>query len=75
MKGPADKMLPTVGAEVSAAGVARLYADFCNTFVVDETDVDQTGPVEELGLRTIALDTLMTDRTRSVGLARALLAL
>ena len=75
VKGPADKMLPTVGAEVSAAGVARLYADFCNTFVVDQTDVDQIAAIEELGLRAVALNTLMTDRSRSVDLANALLSL
>ena len=75
VKGPADKMLPTVGAEVSAAGVAGLYADFCTTFVVDETDIDQIAAIEELGLRAVALNTLMTDKGKSVELAKALLAL
>lgn len=75
VKGPADKMLPTVGADVSAAGVARLYADFCNTFVVDATDADQVASIEELGMRAVALDTLMTERERSVALAHALLGL
>ena len=75
VKGPADKMLPTVGAEVSAAGVARLYADFCNTFVVDEADADQIGPIQELDMRAVVTNTLMTDTQRSVELANALLTL
>lgn len=75
VKGPADKLLPILGAEVSALGVARLYADFCNTFVLDERDAQQIAAVEELGMRAVALDTLMTDRERSVAVARALLQL
>ena len=75
VKGPADRLLPTVGAEVTAAGVARLYADFCNTFVVDATDTDQIDAVKELGLQAVALDTLMTDKDRSIALATALLQL
>lgn len=73
VKGPADKMLPTLGAEVSAAGVARLYADFCNTFVLDNIDQTDIPVVEQLGMRAVALDTLMVDRGRSADLARALL--
>lgn len=75
VKGPADKMLPVVGAEVSATGVARLYADFCNTFVVDGSDAEEIALVQELGLRAVALDTLMIDRDRSTVLATALLRL
>ena len=75
VKGPADKMLPSVGAEVSAAGVARLYSDFCNVFVVDRSDAEETALVEELGIKAVALDTLMTDRERSLALANRLLEL
>jgi LPPG:FO 2-phospho-L-lactate transferase len=75
VKGPADKMLPTVGAEVSAAGVARLYADFCNVFVVDGSDTEEIALIEQAGIRAVALETLMTDRDRSTELARALLEL
>ena len=75
VKGPADRMLATTGAEVSAAGVARLYADFCNTFVLDDRDGDHIGIVEELGMRAVATDTLMTDRDRSRALATTLLRL
>lgn len=75
VKGPADKMLPTVGAEVSAAGVARLYADFCNVFVVHGSDIEEVALIEQAGVRAVALDTLMTDRDRSIELARALLEL
>jgi coenzyme F420-0:L-glutamate ligase/coenzyme F420-1:gamma-L-glutamate ligase len=38
LKGPADRMLAALGAEPSASGVAGLYADFVDTFVVDSSD-------------------------------------
>jgi LPPG:FO 2-phospho-L-lactate transferase len=75
VKGPADKMLPSVGAEVSAAGVAGLYADFCKVFVVDRSDEEEVALVEELGMKAVAIDTLMTDSKRSLALANLLLEL
>jgi LPPG:FO 2-phospho-L-lactate transferase len=75
LKGPADKLLTAVGAEVSASGVAALYADFCNVFAVDATDTEQLGPVEELGIEVVALDTIMTDHDASGRLATRLLNL
>jgi LPPG:FO 2-phospho-L-lactate transferase len=38
LKGPSDKMLSQTGHEPSAHGVAKLYADFTGTFVIDPAD-------------------------------------
>lgn len=75
VKGPADKLLPTLGAEVSAAGVARLYADFCNTFVVDAQDEEDVALVEAEDMHAIPLDTIMVDLEASSRLARELLSI
>jgi LPPG:FO 2-phospho-L-lactate transferase len=75
IKGPADKLLPACGVEVSATGVAELYRDFCDTFVVDASDPGEIAKVEALGLKAVALDSLMTDHDASERLARSLLAL
>ncbi len=75
LKGPADKLIPTLGTEVSASGVARLYSDFCDVFVVDKSDPDELGGVEALGAKAVALDTIMTDHAASERLARTLLEL
>ncbi len=75
VKGPADKMLHVLGAEVSASGVAGLYRDFCTTFVVDETDIEEAALIEQLGMKTVALDTIMRDLPASDRLARSLLEL
>ena len=74
LKGPADRLLPTVGAEVSASGVAKLYADLCDIFVVDASDAEEADLIEA-PIRAVVEDTLMTDRSASQRVARALLEL
>jgi LPPG:FO 2-phospho-L-lactate transferase len=75
VKGPADRLLAAMGANVSASGVAELYAAFCNLFVVDVTDGEEADKVRVFGVESVALDTLMVDAGASERLARALLAL
>jgi LPPG:FO 2-phospho-L-lactate transferase len=74
LKGPADKLLAASGEEVSAAGVARMYADFCDMFVIDSRDATSETAIEALGIRCLRLDTVMTDHGLSEQLARTLLA-
>jgi len=61
LKGPADRMLVALGHEASALGVARLYADLCDVFVLDAVDADLAAAVESLGLRAVITDTIMVD--------------
>lgn len=73
LKGPADALLRSTGSEASAAGVAKLYSDFVDLFVVDETDADQVEAIRSSGVDAVALDTIMTDAPAAERLARALL--
>jgi LPPG:FO 2-phospho-L-lactate transferase len=73
LKGPADKLLAAAGDDVSAAGVATRYADFCNAFVIDATDTTVAGAIEVLGVRCTKTDTIMTDPEASARLATELL--
>jgi LPPG:FO 2-phospho-L-lactate transferase len=75
VKGPADRLLRGTGAEVSARGVAQLYASWCDGFVLDQRDAAQARDVEALGLAARAVDTLMRDVAISESLARTCLAL
>jgi len=59
IKGPADKMMRSLGLEVSAFGVAQMYRDFLNGFVLDKLDDDQKARVERLGLKVTVTNTLM----------------
>jgi LPPG:FO 2-phospho-L-lactate transferase len=75
LKGPSDKMLAELGYEPSALGVARLYADFTGTFVIDPADKTQTASIRQLGMNVEVIPTVMTTRTQKRKLARSLLAL
>jgi LPPG:FO 2-phospho-L-lactate transferase len=73
LKGPADRMLASLGHEVTALGVARLYAGQVDTFVLDETDAALAPEVEALGMRAVVLPTIMTSDADRAALARAIL--
>ena len=60
LKGPADRMLTTLGHERSALGVARLYAGLADGFVIDHADTALAERIgEETGLSVIATGTVM----------------
>jgi LPPG:FO 2-phospho-L-lactate transferase len=75
LKGPSDKMLTELGHEASAQGVAKLYADFCGTLVVDLQDARQADAIRSLGLQVAVLPTVMKTRAQKRKLAVGLLAL
>ncbi|HEV3472571.1 MAG TPA: 2-phospho-L-lactate transferase CofD family protein, partial [Actinomycetota bacterium] len=74
LKGPADRLLARLGHDVSAAGVARIYADFCDRFVVDERDASELGKVEAAGIAALAADTVMSTHDAAERLAQVILA-
>jgi LPPG:FO 2-phospho-L-lactate transferase len=61
LKGPAAQMLATLGHEVSALGVGRLYADVIDGLVIDEVDREFGPPIELLGPRVLVTATVMGD--------------
>lgn len=69
VKGPAAKMLASLGYEVSALGVARIYAGLVDLFVLDNLDRNLVPAVQELGMRTLVTDTMMTSMERKKELA------
>ncbi len=70
VKGPADRLMGPLGIEVSCVGVARAYADFCGTLVIDSGDAQRAREVEAAGVRAVVADTLMTDARVAAALAR-----
>ncbi|HEY3163893.1 MAG TPA: hypothetical protein VGJ71_06000, partial [Candidatus Limnocylindrales bacterium] len=74
LKGPADRMLASLGHEPTALGVARGYAGLIDVFVMDTVDAELAPAVEELGIRAVVTDTVMTDDASRARFARAVLA-
>ncbi len=74
LKGPADRMLETLGGESSALGVARHYADrypgLLDGLLIDRADEAQAASIEALGIRALATSAIMqddADRARLAG--------
>ena len=74
LKGPADRMLVELGHEASVVGVARLYAPFAGTLVIDEADADRVAEVEAEGIRCVVTPTVMRTPETAAALARTTLA-
>jgi len=75
LKGPSDKMLAQLGHDSTALGVAKLYADFTGTFIIDPADKAQASSIAGLGMKVAIFPTVMKTRTQKRKLARALLPL
>lgn len=75
VKGPADRMLASLGEQASALGVARRYRDVCDIFVLDQMDAGLAASIDALGPRAVTLDTLMGDHSSSERLAKELIDL
>jgi LPPG:FO 2-phospho-L-lactate transferase len=73
VKGPADKLLRGLGFEVSAYSVAKLYADFLGTFILDTADSAEKERIEKLGIEVKTANTLMKSLEDKVRLARTAL--
>lgn len=74
--GMADRLMPAVGIEVSAGGVAAHYRELLGAWLLDDADADSIGAVEaSLGMRCAATDTIMVDDERAEAVARAALEL
>jgi LPPG:FO 2-phospho-L-lactate transferase len=70
VKGPAAKMLQSLGHEVSALGVARIYRGLVDVMVIDEQDRALAPAVESLGMRCAVTDTIMSSDAKKAALAR-----
>jgi len=70
IKGPADRLLRELGHEPSVVGVARWYARWAGTLVIDRADAARVAEVEAEGVRCVVTDTVMGTPGRSAALAR-----
>ena len=75
VRGPAGKIMAELGAEVSAAGIARAYAGICDTLVIDTQDAPLADAVRAAGVAPAVADTIMHADDDKIALARTVLRL
>jgi LPPG:FO 2-phospho-L-lactate transferase len=61
LKGPADRMLASLGHEVSATSVAGMYAGLVDGMVIDLVDEAERKGIEALGMRALVTESVMRD--------------
>ncbi|MEM3565558.1 MAG: 2-phospho-L-lactate transferase [Candidatus Bathyarchaeia archaeon] len=70
LKGPADRVMASMGFEPSAYGVAKFYGKLLKHFVIDEIDKEQKSRIERLGIKVTVANTIMKSLEASVRLAK-----
>ncbi len=75
VKGPADKIMASLGFEASAYGVAWFYGSLLTNLVIDEMDVEHKKRIEGLGLKVTVANTIMKNIEDSIRLARIVMEL
>ena len=73
LKGPADRMLASLGHEVSSVGVSRMYEGLVSGMVIDGVDHGERLGIEALGMRVLVTAVIMRDEPDRVRLAREVL--
>lgn len=61
IKGPADRILTSLGHEATAVGVAGQYRDLIDAFVIDTVDADLEPQIRALGPDVLVTDSIMSD--------------
>ena len=79
LRGPADRIFRSLGAEASAVGVARHYAKeypgLVDGLVIDGEDAGQAEEIEALGIDVLVTGTVMRSEPDREALAREVIAL
>jgi LPPG:FO 2-phospho-L-lactate transferase len=75
IRGPADRMLASLGHEPTARGVAALYAGLVDSFVIDQADAALAPEIAALGMRVSVLPTVMRSDADRADLARSIVSL
>ena len=72
VKGPADRIMASMGLEASAYGVAKFYRDkgVLSHFIIDEIDRQHKKRIEKLGVRVAVANTIMRSLEDSIRLAK-----
>lgn len=73
VSGPASKFMKALGIDVSSVGVAELYKDFLDVFVIDEKDENLKDDISEIINKVIITNTIMNSLDVKIKLAEKIL--
>jgi LPPG:FO 2-phospho-L-lactate transferase len=73
LKGPADRVMASMGFEPSAYGVAKFYGKLLKHFIIDKIDKEQKTLIERLGIKVTVTNTVMKSVEDSIHLAEVVM--
>jgi len=73
IKGPADRIMRSMGFEASAFGVAKYYGGLLDHFIIDAVDAEHKERIERLGMKVTVANTIMKTLEDSVSLAKTVM--
>jgi LPPG:FO 2-phospho-L-lactate transferase len=73
IKGPADRIMASMGFEVSPYGVAKFYGNLLKHLVIDEVDLEHEKSIQKIGVRVTVTNTLMKSVGDAISLARVVM--
>ena len=73
ISGPTGKYMEAAGIEVSALGVAKMYADVCSNIIIDTKDRMLTKKIESLNINVHETKIRMTNKQAEDALAASIL--
>jgi LPPG:FO 2-phospho-L-lactate transferase len=74
IKGPADRIMTSMGFEASAYGVAKFYGSLLKHFIIDKVDLEHRERIQEIGIKVTVTNTLMKSIEDAVNLAKVVMA-
>lgn len=74
LKGPADRLMASLGLRADALGVAKHYKGLADTLFIDTSDAHLAEAISEQGLRAMPCDIVMPDAAAKARLAREIVA-
>jgi LPPG:FO 2-phospho-L-lactate transferase len=74
IKGPADRMMASLGMTPTAVGIADTYRDFLDVLLIDEEDRALAPAVNATGVRAVVAPTIMRGPAEKRALAETVLA-
>lgn len=73
VSGPASKFMKALDIDVSAVGVASVYDDFLDAFVIDDKDNDKKVEINQIVNKVITTNTIMNNLDAKINLAQIII--
>jgi LPPG:FO 2-phospho-L-lactate transferase len=74
LKGPADRIMVSMGFEASPYGVARFYGSLLKHLIIDETDLEHKRRIQEIGVKVTIANTVMKSVEDAINLAKVVIS-